>query len=136
MPSSTISSERPRVLLVDDNEAMLARTAAVLTAACTVVAAVTDGRAALEAASRLRPDVIVLDISMTEMTGFEVAARLRAAGSSAAVVFFTVHEDEAFLTAARAAGGIGYVIKPRLTSDLVPAVREARAGRSFVSTIR
>jgi DNA-binding NarL/FixJ family response regulator len=136
MPSGTTSSEPARVLLVDDNEAMLARAAAVLTPGCVVVGAVTSGPAALDAAESLHPDVIVLDISMTGMSGFEVAARLRKAGSTAALVFFTVHDDEEFILAARAAGGIGYVIKPRLASDLMSAVREARAGRSFVSAIR
>jgi DNA-binding NarL/FixJ family response regulator len=136
MLSSTTSSEPVRVLLVDDNEAMLGRVAAVLTSTCIVVGAVTDGPAALEAAETLRPEVIVLDISMPGMTGFEVAARLREAGSTAALVFLTVHDDEEFVLAARAAGGIGYVVKPRLASDLVVAVREARAGRPFISAIR
>ena len=73
MPSSTTSSEPARVLLVDDNEAMLARAAAVLTPGCLVVGAAKDGQAALEAARTLQPDVIVLDISMPGMTGLEVA---------------------------------------------------------------
>ena len=136
MPSSTTSSEMARVLLVDDNEEMLARAAAVLTRGCVVVGAVTDGPAALLAASALHPDVIVLDIGMAGMNGFEVATRLRDSGSTAAVVFFTVHEDEEFIAAARAVGGIGYVVKPRLAADLPLAVREAKARRSFVSAIR
>ena len=79
----------------------------------------------------MQPDVIVLDISMPGMTGFEVASRLRKAGSKAAVVFLTVHDDEDFMQAAKAAGGIGYVVKPRLASDLAVAVLEAgRAARS------
>jgi CheY-like chemotaxis protein len=127
---------RIRVLLVDDNQAMLARAAAVLTPGCLVVGAVTDGAAALDAAARLRPDVIVLDISMPGMTGFQVASRLRDTGSTAALVFLTVHDDEEFVTASKAAGGIGFVTKPRLGSDLAFAVREARDHRSFVSALR
>ena len=148
MRSSTTLSERgleptferasapTRVLIVDDNEAMLARAAAVLKPNCKVVGAVTGGLAALEAAEALRPEVIVLDVSMPGMTGFEVAARLREAGSTAAIVFLTVHDDEEFVLAARAAGGIGYVVKPRLASDLTIAFQEARAGRPFTSAIR
>jgi DNA-binding NarL/FixJ family response regulator len=136
MPSSTVSSEPARVLLVDDNEAMLARAAAILTPGCVIVGAVKDGPAALEAARTLRPDVIVLDISMPGMTGFDVATRLRQAGSTAALVFLTVHDEEEFILAARAADVIGYVVKPRLASDLMLAVCEARAGRPFVSAIR
>jgi DNA-binding NarL/FixJ family response regulator len=132
---NTISSEPARVLLVDDNEAMLARASAALSRGCVVVGKVKDGRAALEAAATLRPDVIVLDISMVGMTGFDVARRLRDIGSTAAVVFLTVHDDEEFIAAAKAAGGIGYVVKPRLASDLMYAVKEAQAGRSFVSKL-
>jgi DNA-binding NarL/FixJ family response regulator len=100
------------------------------------VGTVTDGQAALEAAGALKPEVIVLDISMSGMTGFEVAARLREAGSTAAVVFLTVHDDEEFMVAAKEVGGIGYVVKPRLASDLMFAVQEARAGRPFISAVR
>ena len=136
MPSSITSSDRPRVLVVDDNEEMLLRAAAVLKSGCVIVGAVKDGPAALNAAIALRPDVIVLDIGMAGMNGFEVAARLRASGSTAEVVFFTVHDDEEFIAAARAVGGIGYVVKPRLAADLLPAVREAKAHRPFVSASR
>ena len=133
MPSSTTSFEPARVLLVDDNEAMLARAATVLTAECVVVGIASDGWTALDRAATLHPDVIVLDIAMPGMSGLEVAACLRDAGSTAAVVFLTVYDDEEFILAAKAAGAIGYVVKPRLAADLMHAIREAQAGRSFVS---
>jgi DNA-binding NarL/FixJ family response regulator len=136
MQSSTTSSETPRILLVDDNEAMLARSAAVLSPYCIVVGTARNGRVALEAARTLQPDVIVLDISMPGMSGIELASRLRASGSQAALVFLTVHDDEELVLAARDAGGIGYVVKPRLAADLLRAVQEARAGRPFISPIR
>ena len=136
MPSSITSSEPVRVLLVDDNEAMLARAAAVLKCGCVVVGVVKDGPTALDAAQTLRPDVIVLDISMPGMSGLDVAWSLRKAASTAAVVFLTVHDEEEFVAAARAAGGLGYVVKPRLAADLMIAVREAVAGRPFVSPTR
>lgn len=135
MPSSRASSDLVRVLIVDDNEAMLDRVTTVLTPECAIVGAAKDGAAALEAARTLQPEVIVLDISMPGMSGLEVAARLRRDGSTAAVVFLTVHDDEEFLDAARAAGATGYVIKRRLGSDLMFAVQEASAGRAFVSQI-
>jgi DNA-binding NarL/FixJ family response regulator len=129
------SAEPVRVLLADDNQAMLARVSLLLTSECVIVAAVTDGAAALDAAEVLQPDVIVLDISMPGMSGLEVAYCLRAAGSKAALVFLTIHEDEELIVAARAAGGIGYVVKSRLCSDLMIAIREARAGRPFLSVL-
>jgi DNA-binding NarL/FixJ family response regulator len=125
----------PRVLIVDDNDAMLARASAVLAQDCVIVGAVHDGSAALAAANALQPEVVVVDISMPGMSGFEVASRLRAAGSTVAIVFLTVHGDEAFVLAAKLAGGIGYVVKSRIVADLPVAVRAAQAGRPFVSAI-
>ena len=133
MRSGSTLSDVARVLLVDDNEEMLARSAATLAPACEIIGAVKDGPAALQAAEALHPDVIVLDISMPGMTGLEVASRLCQAGSKAAVVFLTAHREEDFRKAALSAGGIGYVLKPRLASDLITAVLEARAGRHFIS---
>jgi len=136
MLSSTTLSERARVLLVDDNEGMLARAASALSPDYEIIGSVKSGQAALKAAIALQPDAIVMDISMPGMNGLEAAANLRAAGSTAALVFLTVHDEEDFITAARAVGAIGYVVKPRLASDLSIAVREALAGRPFVSPLR
>jgi CheY-like chemotaxis protein len=97
MPSGTTSPEPARVLLVDDNEAMLARAAAVLTPDCVVVGKATDGSAAVKAAETLQPDVVVLDISMPGISGLDVARRIRKLGSSAVFVFLTVHDEEEFV---------------------------------------
>lgn len=134
MPSVSTLSDLARVLIVDDNEEMLARSSALLSADCEIVGAVMDGRSALDAADALHPDVIVLDISMPGMTGLEVASRLRASGSKVAVVFLTVHDENDVMRAAKVVGGLGYVLKRRLASDLAVAVHEALAGRSFVSS--
>ena len=136
MRATAGSSERPRVLLVDDNVAILARARAVLTPACVVVGMATDGAAALRAAKALLPDVIVVDISLPDMTGFEIAARLLKAGSTAAIIFLTVHSEEDLVMTAKAAGVTSYVVKSRLVLDLVHAVAEAHAGRGFVSPLR
>ena len=124
-----------RVLLVDDNDAMLDRASEVLTPACVIAGQVHDGNAALKAAEKLRPDVIVLDISMHDMTGLEVAGHLHEAGSSAALVFLTAHDDEAYERAAQALGAAGYVLKSRLASDLLPAVQGARVRRRVESAV-
>jgi len=134
MQSGTTLSEHPRVLLVDDNVDMLDTAAAALSSGFEIVGAVKDGRTALEAADRLQPDVIVLDISMPGMGGLEVAKRLKVAGSTAAVVFLTIHDDEEVVRAAKDAGGLGYVLKPRLVSELPQATLEASEGRRFIST--
>jgi DNA-binding NarL/FixJ family response regulator len=121
------------VLLVDDSTPILESARAVLTPDCVVVGAVTDGQSALAAAKASQPDVIVLDISMPGMSGLEVATLLCAQRSTASIVFLTVHDDQPFIEAAMQAGGTGYVLKRRLLADLLHAVQEARAGRSFIS---
>ena len=135
MSSTVTSTGHPRVLLVDDNETMLNRAATALTSGCAVVGAVTEGQAALDMADAVRPDVVVVDISMPGMSGFEVAKQLKHSGSTAAIVFLTVHDDAEVVRAAEAAGIIGYVLKRRLKSDLAHAVAEAGAGRRFVSDL-
>ena len=133
--TSSSSSDRPtRVLLVDDSPEMLTIAGAALAPACVIVGTATDGRSALAAASTLRPDVIVLDISMPGMSGLEVAAALCAQKSTAAIVFLTIHDDAQIVEAAMRSGATGYVLKRRLSSDLLEAVQEARAGRPFPKT--
>jgi DNA-binding NarL/FixJ family response regulator len=144
MLSSSTSSETnsqspaglPRVLLVDDSRLMLTWTTSVLMPDCVVVGAVTNGPAALGAARWLEPDVIVLDISIPDMSGLEIARRLREAGSPAALVFLSIHEEEEFIQAAKAVGAVGYVVKRRVTVDLIEAIRAAHAHRQFFPSTR
>jgi DNA-binding NarL/FixJ family response regulator len=124
---------RTRVILAEDLSAVLAAVAALLRESFDIVAMASDGRAALEATLKLEPDLVVLDISMPAMSGIEVAQELKKRGSKAKVVFLTVHEDTDILKACRAAGGLGYVVKMLMDTDLIPAVNEALAGRIFTS---
>ncbi len=121
--------DRIRVLLADDHEAMLDRVAGLLATEFNVVGTVTDGQQALDAAMELEPDVLVLDISMPVMNGIETARRLKEAGSETRIVFLTVHDDPDFAREALEAGALGYVIKQRIASDLVAAIKKAHAGR-------
>ncbi len=126
---------RIRVLLADDHEAMLERVARLLETECDVVGTATDGQEALEAAQDLKPDVLVLDISMPVMNGIETAYRLKVAGTDVRIVFLTVHDDPDFAREALEAGVLGYVIKTRIASDLMMSINEVYAGRSFVSPL-
>ena len=98
-----------------------------------VVGTVPDGQALLKADSEMRPDVCVIDISMPIIGGIDAAGELKARGSRAKIVFLTVHEDPDFVQAALKAGALGYVLKSRLATDLCPAIKEALAGRLFIS---
>lgn len=124
---------RLRVLLADDHKDFLAAAAQLLQPEFEVVKTVGDGQELLAEAANLDPDVLVLDISMPVLNGIEAARKLRAGGSRAKIVFLTVHQDPEYVHAAVAAGAQGYVIKRQLATDLLLALREALAGRSFIS---
>jgi len=124
---------RIRVLVADDLAPVLSTVTALLRESFDVVETVADGQAALEATLKLEPDLVVLDISMPLMSGIEVAEELKRQGNKAKVVFLTVHEDQDILNTCRAAGGLGYVIKVLMDTDLVLAMNEALAGHVFTS---
>jgi DNA-binding NarL/FixJ family response regulator len=125
--------KRSRLIVADDHESVLETVAALLASEFEIVGTAHDGGALLDAITRLDPDIVVLDISMPVFTGFEVARRLRTGGSRTKTVFLTVQEDEDFVHEALTAGASGYVAKPCMAVDLVHAIREALAGRTFVS---
>jgi len=123
-----------RVLVADDHQQMLEYVCGLLSAdCCEVVGAVNNGQAALDAALKLRPDVVVLDISMPVMNGIQAAKRLREANPDARIVFLTVDKDPDTCHAALQTGALGYVLKPRLGTDLIPAINLAHSGQRFVS---
>ena len=122
-----------RVLLADDHGDVLDTVARLLVPEFDVVGAVTDGNGLLSAAERLKPDVVIVDISMPILNGIEAVRRLMESGSQAQVVFLTVHESSDYVRAALATGALGYVVKPRLGVDLNVAIKEVHAGRSYLS---
>ena len=124
---------RARILLADDHNEMRSMVVNLLAREFEILTAVGDGGALLEAASKLKPDVCLLDISMPIMNGIEAAIQLRESGSTAKIIFLTIHEDQDFIQAALQTGASGYVFKNRMTSDLSLAVSEALAGRIFIS---
>jgi DNA-binding NarL/FixJ family response regulator len=83
---------------------------------------------------KLRPDVVVLDISMPILDGIQVAKRLREADPNSKIVFLTVAKDPDICRAALETGALGYVWKPRLGTDLTPALQQAVRGSRFVSS--
>lgn len=123
---------RARILLADDNPDILDHATRLLREEFVVVGAVADGESVLRDYEEIKPDVVVLDISMGELSGIEVARRLLDLGHQAKIVFLTVHDDPEYVCAALGAGGSAYVLKSRL-SDLTTAVHAVIAGRIFIS---
>ena len=126
--------KRARILVAEDHNLMRNRVVRLLNREFEVVGAVDNGPALLEAAARLQPDVCVLDISMPSLSGIEAATRLKLSDSSTKVIFLTIHNDSDFVGAAFKSGANGYVFKTRMAADLVVAVREVMAGRTFLSS--
>ena len=126
---------RTTIILADDNSAVLAHVSKMLEREkdYKVVAAVSDGAAIVRECLHLRPDVMILDISMGELSGIDVARQLRDAGCHARIIFLTVHEDADYMNAALGAGGSAYVVKSRLSLDLIPAIHAVLSHKLFVS---
>jgi DNA-binding NarL/FixJ family response regulator len=102
-------------------------------ACCQVVGSMPDGRSLYQAAMSLKPDIIVTDISMPILNGIEAANQLNESGCPSKIIFLTVHSDPDFVRTCLATGAFGYVVKARVTTDLLPAIHEALAGRIFIS---
>lgn len=124
---------RARVLLADDNPAILQHASRLLADEFDVVGAVLDGESVLRHCLHVKPDVVVLDISMGGLSGLDVARRMVELGHQAKIVFLTVHEEQDFVCAAFAAGGTAYVVKSHLNADLPNAIRAALDGKVFIS---
>ncbi len=126
-----------RVLVADDHGSILGEVNQVLLQQnCKVVASASNGPALLSAATASAPDLIVLDVSMPQMSGIEVARQLVRSGSKARIIFLTIHSDPQIISAAFDAGAIGYVLKERLQIDLGVAVEHAILNQRFQSPIR
>lgn len=128
--------KRLRILLADDNEAMLEEVRTLLEPEFEIVGVARDGQALLEAHERLQPDILVVDISMPVLSGIKAVERLRKdAANSPKVIFLTVHQDQNVVQTALATGAMGYVVKMSAGVDLPVAIEEVLQGRIFVSPI-
>jgi len=132
---NTTHRRKPRVLLADDHSAFLEAASHLLDAAYDVVGLASDGRQALEMARHLRPDVVVLDVSMPELNGFQTLAHLRRDLPDSRVIFSTMHSMDEMVAAALNAGAHGYVLKSRISEDLISAIEHALADRLFVPSL-
>jgi DNA-binding NarL/FixJ family response regulator len=124
---------RPRVLLADDHRIVAEGLKHLLGAEFELVGIVENGRALVQAARTLRPDVIVADIAMPHMGGLEALAELKKDDPEVRVVFLTMHAETAYARRALAEGALGFVIKHSAPVELVLAVKSALEGRTYVT---
>jgi len=124
---------RKRILLADDHAEMLDEVSSLLGGEYEIVGTAQDGKSLVEAAKELKPDLIVSDISMPEMTGFEAAAKIRALGMEVKLIFLTVQSSAGYLRKARSLGADGYVLKVYTTEQLRTAVASVLGGTPYFS---
>ena len=125
--------DKVRILLADDHPHFSELVESLLGPTFEVVGKVRDGRALFGTTLKLRPDIIITDISMPVMNGIDAVNELQRSGCRSKVIFLSVHSDLDFVRTCLAAGAFGYIVKSRLAVDLFPAIRGALDGNLFVS---
>ena len=123
----------PRVLVADDHTIVAQGLELLLKDSFNFVGTVTDGRALLEADARLKPDVIVADISMPLLNGLDATRQLKSNGSKAKVVILTMHADPHLASEAFRAGASAFLLKQSAGEELVNAIHEILQGRAYLT---
>jgi len=126
---------RPRVLLADDHVLLLGAFEKLLASECDIVGQVVDGRSLVEAAETLKPDVVVLDISMPLLNGLEAGRQIRQRVKNVKLVFLTMNEDADIAAEAFRAGASGYLLKRSAASELMTAIQTVMLGRSYITPL-
>jgi len=121
------------VLIADDHAVFAEALRSLLQDEYVVLATVTDGRSLVEQAAKLRPQVLIIDIAMPLLNGFDAAKRVLGQSPSVKVVFLTMQEDPRLAAAALKLGPIGFVLKHSAASELLIAISQVLAGRSYVT---
>ncbi len=125
---------KTRVLVADDHSVVVEGLRAILEhSGCELVGTAANGRALVSAAADLKPDLIVLDISMPLLNGMEAARQIRAQNQRVKLIFLSMHLDPAYVREAFRIGADGYVLKTTAVSELGNAVQEVMEGRHYLS---
>jgi DNA-binding NarL/FixJ family response regulator len=123
----------PRVMLADDHTILVEAFRKLLEPHCEIVGTVADGRALLEVAPQLKPAVIIVDIGMPLMNGFEAGLRLKELMPTVKLIFLTMNEDAELAMEAMRSGASGYLLKSSAGSELIRAIEMALKGKSYVT---
>jgi len=125
--------KRIRVLLADDHQMLIDALKSILEPRCEVVGAVTDGHSLLEAAEKLRPDVIVLDIAMPQLNGLDAARKLQQKMPAVKLIFMTMNEDPYLIGEAFRAGASGFLLKQAAGFELIDAIGKVLKGGKYLT---
>jgi DNA-binding NarL/FixJ family response regulator len=123
----------PRLVLADDHTILVEAFRKLLEPHCEIVATVSDGRALLETAGQLNPDVVVVDIGMPLMNGLEAGLRLKQQMPNVKLIFLTMNEDPDVAAEAMRCGASGYLLKSSAATELIRAIQLAGKGRPYVT---
>jgi len=126
---------KPRVLLADDHSLVLEGFRRILEDQCELVGMVEDGRALLEAAQKVKPDIVILDVSMPLLNGIDAATQLKKLQPSVKVIFVTMHADADYVRSAFEAGASGYLLKRSAVDELEQAIRMVWAGHTYITPL-
>jgi DNA-binding NarL/FixJ family response regulator len=132
-PAADPGGRRSRILVADDHTIVLEGLVSLLKETFDVVGSVGDGQVLLDAAKRLRPDVIVTDISMPGLSGLEVLRRLKADRFETRVIVLTMHNDAELATRVLRAGASGFLLKQSAGEELVTAIHQALLGHVYLT---
>ena len=125
--------KRIRVLLANDHQMLMDALKSVLEPRCEVVGAVTNGHSLLEAAEKLRPDVIVLDIAMPQLNGLDAARKLQQKMPAVKLIFMTMNEDPYLVGEAFRAGASGFLLKQAAGFELIDAIEKVLKGGKYLT---
>ena len=123
----------PQILLADDHSVVLAGIRSLIGHHCALAGEVGDGRALVEEALRLRPDLIILDVSMPILNGIDAARQIKKAWPEAKLLFLSMHTNLVYLREALEAGGSGYVLKSSATEELQTAIETVLKGKTYIA---
>jgi DNA-binding NarL/FixJ family response regulator len=126
---------RPRVLLADDHTLLLEAFQKLLADECDIVGAVSNGRELLTAAAQVKPDVVVVDVTMPLLNGIDAARQLKQSLPSTRIIFLTMNEDPDLAAEAFRAGAAAYLLKRSAASELVTAIHEVMRHRSYITPL-
>ena len=125
---------RPRVLLADDHRLVVEACVTLLEPECEVVGIVTDGRAVIPQAIELRPDAIVLDVSMPLLNGLDAGRQLKQTMPDVKLIYMTMNEDPDVAREALGLGASGFLLKTSAARELPVAIRAAMGGNTYVTS--